>query len=346
MITSDSNIGQSASPLVFCTEFSVINRHDFQQAARHFRSGRLSLSDFTEKVYGRDAPADESRHSEKTDYQLPVRSDNAHKGDLGRVLVVGGSVGMAGAIALAGCAALRTGSGLVRVITPSDVQLLVSSFSPCLMVVPAATCDGSFADQAVELILEHCQWADVVALGPGMGCTETGQEIVRKLYQQLAQPLVVDADGLNNLADAGCDLSEHQGMRILTPHPGEFQRLIGQAVTDRGQLEELAVQLADRHQLTLVLKGHRTLVTDGQRQCHNPTGNSGMATAGSGDVLTGIVASLLGQGLSPLNSALTGCYVHGLAGDLAAKRLGKASLLASDLLVSLPESIQRVEKNV
>ena len=129
---------------------------------------------------------------------------------------------MAGAIALAGCAALRTGSGLVRVVTPSDVQLLVSSFSPCLMVVPAATCDGGFAEQAVEWILEHCQWADVVALGPGMGRTETGQEIVRKLYQQLAQPVVVDADGLNNLADAGCDLSEHQGMRILTPHPGEF----------------------------------------------------------------------------------------------------------------------------
>ena len=346
MITSASNIGQSPSPLVFCTEFNVINRHDFQQAARHFRSGRLSLSDFTEKVFGGVPAADESGPSEKTEYLLPVRADNAHKGDLGRVLVVGGSVGMAGAIALAGCAALRTGSGLVRVITPSDVQLLVSSFSPCLMVVPAATSDGCFAEQAVELIWEHCQWADVVALGPGMGCTATGQQIVRQLYQQLAQPLVVDADGLNNLADAGCDFSEHQGRRILTPHPGEFQRLIGQTETDRDQLEEWAVQLAARHQLTVALKGHRTLVTDGQRQYHNPTGNSGMATAGSGDVLTGIVASLLGQGLSPLNAVHTGCYVHGLAGDLAAKRLGKASLMASDLLVSLPAAIQHVEKNV
>ena len=323
----------------------MINRHDFQQAARHFRSGRLSLSDFTEKVYGPNAPADESRHSEKTDCQLPVRSDNAHKGDLGRVLVVGGSVGMAGAIALAAQAALRTGSGLVRVIVPSDVQPVVSSFSPCLMVLPAATCDGGFADQAVELILEHCQWADVVALGPGMGCTAAGQEIVRKLYQQLAQPLVVDADGLNNLADAGCNLSEHQGVRVLTPHPGEFQRLVGQTETDRGQLEELAIQLAARHHLTLVLKGHRTLVTDGQQQCHNPTGNAGMATAGSGDVLTGIVASLLGQGLSPFSASRNGCYLHGMAGDIAAERLGKASLIASDLLVSLPDSIQQVEQN-
>lgn len=252
---------------------------------------------------------------------------------------------MAGAIALTAQAALRTGSGLVRVITPSDVQLLVSSFSPCLMVVPAATFDGCFGEASIESIWEDCQWADVVALGPGMGCTATGQEIVRKLYQQLPQPLVVDADGLNNLADADCDLSDHGGPRILTPHPGEFQRLVGQTVTDRGRLEELAIQLAARHQLTLALKGHRTLVTDGKRNDHNPTGNSGMATAGSGDVLTGIVSSLLGQGLSPLSAARTGCYLHGLAGDIAAKRLGRASLLASDLLVSLPGSIRQVEEN-
>ncbi|MCH2180419.1 MAG: NAD(P)H-hydrate dehydratase [Mariniblastus sp.] len=323
----------------------MINRHDFQQAARHFRSGRLSLNEFTERVFGPVAP-DGQAPAEETGYRFPRRKEDAHKGDLGRVLVVGGSVGMAGAAALAGQAALRTGSGLVQVMTPADAQAQVAAFSACLMVLPVATDGGFFGEASVEQILQQCEWADVVALGPGMGRTAAGQQIACQLYEALPQPLVVDADGLNNLADAGVDFSAHQGERILTPHPGEFQRLIGQTESDRQKLEALAVDWAARHELTLILKGHRSLVTDGQQQVHNPTGNSGMATAGCGDLLTGIVASLWGQGLKPWEASRTGCYLHGLAGDLAAGKMGKASLLASDLLTWLPAAIDSVESNV
>ena len=321
----------------------MINRHDFQQAARHFRSGRLSLSDFTERVFGPVAP-DGQAAVEVAGYRFPQRKEDAHKGDLGRVLVVGGSVGMAGAAALTGQAALRAGSGLVQVITPADAQGQVAGFSACLMVLPAATEGGFFGEASVEQILQQCEWADVVALGPGMGRTPAGQQIACQLYEALPQPLVVDADGLNNLADARADLSVHRGERILTPHPGEFQRLIEQTEHDRQTLETLAVEWAARQQLTLVLKGHRSLVTDGRQQTHNPTGNSGMATAGCGDVLTGIIAALWGQGLSPWEASRTGCYLQGLAGDLAAGQAGKMSLVAVDLLTMLPAAALQVER--
>ena len=323
----------------------MIKRHDFQQAARHFRSGRLSLNDFTERVFGPATPGSQEGRKNQTGFRLPGRADGCHKGDLGRVLVVGGSVGMAGAAALTGQAALRAGSGLVQVITPADAQGQVAGFSACLMVLPAATEAGFFGEASVGQILQQCEWADVVALGPGMGRTPAGQQIACQLFEALPQPLVVDADGLNNLADAGADLSRHRGERILTPHVGEFQRLTGQSGSDREKLETLAVDWAARHELTLVLKGHRSLVTDGRQQSHNPTGNSGLATAGSGDVLTGIVASLRGQGLNSIEASRTGCYLHGLAGDLAAGQWGKVSLLASDLLTSLPAAIVQTERD-
>ena len=322
---------------------SVINHHDFQQAARHFRSGRLSLSEFTSKVFGATSAAERRFDEKKGGYVLPVRGDDSHKGDFGRVLAVGGSVGMAGAIALTAQAAMRTGSGLVRVITPSEVRATVGAFSPCLMVVPAESVNGCFASTAQTMIDQHAEWSNVVALGPGMGRSEPGQALVRQLYEERVQPMVVDADGLNNLADAKLDWSAHRGPRILTPHAGEFQRLVGETFRDRSRLEARAVQFAEDHQLTLILKGSRSLVTDGRQKSHNKSGNSGMATAGTGDVLTGIVASLLGQGLSCLDAADTGCYLHGLAGDIAAKQLGKASMIATDLLDALPQSLQTLE---
>ena len=318
----------------------MIHRHDFQQAARHFRSGRISLNEFTDKVFGPAA----GRSVEQREYVFPRRAVDAHKGEFGRVLMVGGSVGMSGAIALAGQAALRTGSGLVRVVTPLDVQSVVASFYPCLMVVPASSSDGALSEQALDEILQHAAWADVIAMGPGMGCTPAGQQLASKLYQQLSQPLLVDADGLNNLAWLCCDLSDHAGPRILTPHAGEFQRLSGESVAERKQLEKSAVEFAGSHGVTVVLKGHRTLITDGTSQFYNPSGNDGLATAGTGDVLTGVVISLLGQGLTPNDAARTGCYLHGLAGDLAAKRRGKSSLVATDLFDFLPQAIEQLQK--
>ena len=145
---------------------------------------------------------------------------------------------------------------------------------------------------------------------------------------------------LNNLAAAGCDWSVHEGMRILTPHPGEYQRLGNTQVTDRQEMEREAIEFAGQHQLTLVLKGHRTLVTDGRQHYRNDTGNPGMATAGSGDVLTGIVASFVGQGLAPFQAAAAAVRVHGRAGDIAAERFGQVSLVSTDILDCLPDAIQ------
>jgi NAD(P)H-hydrate epimerase len=329
-----------------------MNRHAFQQAAKQFRAGRLSLEAFTNQVFGGGAVGsiqDESSSQAtpvdphaRLDLNLPIRADTAHKGDVGRVLVIGGSDTMPGAIGLTAMAVLRTGSGLVIAVTPRDVQLTVASFSPCLMTVGTSCQRGMFSDEALTEILERCKWADVAAIGPGMGRSIAGQKIVRRLYEDLPQPLVVDADGLNNLVDAAVDLSQHRGPRILTPHPGEFQRMTGVKVTDREVLEARATELAQQSGTTIVLKGHGTLVTDGPQSHRNQTGNSGMATAGSGDVLTGMIASLIGQGMQPFNAAQAACHLHGLAGDIAAGAFGRASLIATDLIDSIASAFQSV----
>ena len=250
---------------------------------------------------------------------------------------------MPGSIAMTSMAALRSGSGLVVTLTPEEAEPVVSGFSPCPMVVGLESKAGLFSKNAADEILEHADWADVVAIGPGMGRNKAGQKIMKRLYEKLPQPIVVDADGLNNLADGGVDLSIHEGMRILTPHPGEFRRLVKTKTSDRAEMEAEAIELAASATVTVVLKGHHTLVTDGSAVHRNESGNSGMATAGSGDVLTGVITSLLGQGLSPVDAATTGCYVHGLAGDLAANRFGEISMIATDVIESLPAAFKSLE---
>ncbi len=320
----------------------MINRHDFQQVARHFRAGRISLSEFTDRVFDPRTPMADSEASPPKDstIAMPVRPVDAHKGDFGRVLAIGGSAMMPGSISMTALAALRSGSGLVIAIVPDDARQSVQSFSPCPMVIATLSTDGMFSKLALEIIIEHCNWADVVAIGPGMGRSKLCQEIVQHVYQHLAVPVVVDADGLNNLADAQHDLAQHEGLRILTPHPGEFRRLSHSVSTDCQEMESEAINLAKKTQTTIVLKGHHTLITNGENIFRNPTGNSGMATAGSGDVLTGVITSLMGQGLSTIEAAKSGCYVHGLAGDLAAKRYGQISMIATDLVAALPDAFK------
>ncbi len=323
-----------------------MNRHQFQQAAKQFRAGRISLEQFCDQVFVTNDPeasgGTESKSSKPpVASALPSRDINAHKGDFGRVLVIGGSHGMGGAVCLSGMGALRAGSGLVVVATPANQHAQVAAFSPCYMTVGMPDSKGKFSKDAFDELLDRCEWADVVAIGPGIGRSKSLQKIVSLLYAQLPLPVVVDADGLNNLADADIDLSNHEGLRVLTPHPGEFQRLDGlKDTTDREVLEARATELAASANLTLVLKGHRTLVTDGKQNQHNTTGNPGMATAGSGDVLTGIIASLAGQGMAPLEAARLGVQLHGLAGDLGAKDLGQASLIATDILDYLPAAFR------
>jgi NAD(P)H-hydrate epimerase len=255
--------------------------------------------------------------------------------------MIGGSRGMSGAIALSGIAALRSGSGLLKIATPESIQQSVASFSPCLMTVGIESKKGRFCASAIDQLLEAAEWADVVAIGPGMGRHKSLESLVEHLYSELPQPLVVDADALNLLADSDAALAEHKGLRVLTPHQGEFQRLQECKVTDRETLANLAVEMAFEAQVTVVLKGHRTLVTDGNERFLNKTGNPGMATGGSGDVLTGIIASLVGQGLEPFEASRLGVHLHGAAGDIAAEAVGQTSLIATDLIESLPEAFKQ-----
>lgn len=277
--------------------------------------------------------------------RLPERAPDSHKGQFGLALVVGGSRGMAGAVALAGLAALRGGAGLVRLAVPGPCLDTVAAIEPSYMTAPLPTDPaGRIALEALQTLKRLAAAATVVALGPGLGRSLGLDLLVGRLYAELPQPMVVDADGLNALAGRRETLAWAGGPRVLTPHPGEFARLLGTDRMPAEQRHEAAAELARRCGAVLVLKGHRTLVTDGQNRWINPTGNPGMATGGSGDVLTGLIAALACQGLVPYEAARLGVYLHGLAGDLAAGQLGQESLMASDLVRYLPQAFLAYRK--
>jgi NAD(P)H-hydrate epimerase len=250
---------------------------------------------------------------------------------------------MSGAIALAGMAALRAGAGLVTLGVPDVCLETVAGFEPCFMTVPLP-CDaqGCLGEAAEATIQPWIARAGVVACGPGLGRGPGVSRLVRDLYRSVALPLVVDADGLNALAEQTGGLAQAGGPRIITPHPGEFRRLCGGDEQDpRGQ-QMRAVEMAREYRIVVVLKGHRTLITDGRRWTQNTTGNPGMATAGSGDVLTGILTALLGQGLDPWEAARLGVHLHGLSGDIAARRHTQVAMTARDLVRFLPDAWQEL----
>lgn len=271
----------------------------------------------------------------------PDRANETHKGDYGRVLLIGGSRGMAGAIALAGMATLRTGAGTVTIATSDDCLDTVAGFHPAYMTLPLPfDSTGKIHDPQLERLQPALDRADVIAIGPGLGRTDSLRELVERLYESFPRPMVIDADALFALSAGKVFEIPTELPRILTPHQGEFQRLIGPAAESREEAEEQAVQLADERGVIIVLKGHRTWITDGRRHRRNRTGNPGMATGGSGDVLTGIIAGLLGQGFSPIDAAMLGAHLHGDAGDIAAERVTPQALIATDLIEALPEAIR------
>jgi len=277
--------------------------------------------------------------------RLPGRAIDSHKGDFGLTLVVGGSRGMSGAAALAGMAALRGGAGLVRLAVPEPCVDTVAGFEPSYMTVPLpADPAGRIALAARARILAAAATARVVAFGPGVGRSPGLTTLAVGLYAHLPQPMVIDADGLNALAVHCESLPVPAAPRILTPHPGEFARLLGVARVAAQARESAAVELAARWNVVLVLKGHGTLITDGVRRAVNTTGNPGMATGGSGDVLTGLIAALACQGLTPFDAARLGVFLHGLAGDLAADELGQEAMVASDLIRFLPAAFQEYRR--
>lgn len=289
----------------------------------------------------------------ETTPELPPRAGDGHKGDYGRVLILGGSTGMAGAPALTAGSALRSGAGLVVVATPHCVQATVAALNPCYTTVPLVNDAQGIADLAniVDLSAAAEQY-DVWAVGPGLGRSAGAAELIAQLYRTIPRPMVVDADGLNGLAEIikrNPRLFEHPpAPRVLTPHPGEYKRLVGQ--TPGGDSESriaAAVALARRdpgEQTVVVLKGQGTVVADANAFAVNATGNPGMATGGTGDCLTGVIAALVAQGLSAWQAARLGVHVHGLAGDIAADRFGPISMTSHDLMESLPAAFQQTQQ--
>ena len=279
--------------------------------------------------------------------RLPPRKPDSHTGDFGRGLVIGGSQGMAGAAALAAIAVARTGAGLVTAAVPRSIQATVAAFEPsCMTLGLPEDADGRLSAAAADSLLEAATAATVVALGPGLRRSPDLDALIARLYSAVSAPMVLDADALNALAEQPDVLAHPGGPRVLTPHPGELRRLIGgREPGERVAYHREARPLAAQWKAIIVLKGYRTFVTDGTRSYINNTGNPGMATGGTGDVLTGIITGLLCQGLAPYDAARLGVYVHGHAGDQAAEELGQLSLLATDLLHYLPNSLRYVVKN-
>lgn len=279
---------------------------------------------------------------------LPVRDPKGHKGSFGRVLLIGGSVGMSGAMCLAATAALKSGSGLVTAAVPRSIQSLVASFEPSYMTIGLPVTDEGGLDSIGAASLTDLLLAkDAIAIGPGLGQSVPASHLLSMLMTCTPAPIVMDADALN-LAAHHRIFSGGKRMQscIVTPHPGEFARLTGLSIADiNSRRESTAADFAANHQLVVVLKGARTVVTDGRQIYVNSTGNSGMATGGSGDVLTGVITSLLGQGMLPFDAAALAVHAHGLAGDLAAASLGKRGMIASDLLQFLPAAWQSLEGN-
>jgi ADP-dependent NAD(P)H-hydrate dehydratase len=276
---------------------------------------------------------------------LPPRAADANKGDFGRVLIAAGSRGMSGAAVLCGSACLRGGAGLVQIAVPGEILATVAAGNPCYLTTPLAQdLRGRFAASAIDELIDLTTWADVVAVGPGLGQSEAMSSLLAALFDRAGKPLIVDADGLNALAKLSRDLwRERKSPVVLTPHPGEFARLTGRTTEEiQAHRQDLAVEFAAKFEVTLVLKGHGTLVTDGHRLYRNTTGNPGMATGGTGDVLTGLIAAFVGQKLDAFNAAVLGTWAHGRAGDLAVERLGQTALIATDLLTYLPAAIREV----
>jgi NAD(P)H-hydrate epimerase len=280
--------------------------------------------------------------------ELARRRPDAHKGDFGHLLIVAGGPGKAGAAILAARAAVRSGAGLVTAAVPAPILQTVDGGSLESMSLPLeADGAGVLARGAADQVLAAAEGKGAVAMGPGLGVAEGTVEAVRRLARELAVPLVLDADALNAHAGRLGDLRDRDAAAVLTPHPGEMGRLLGLGSKEvQADRPGAARRAAEESGAVVILKGHRTLVADPEGGIHvNPTGNPGMASGGSGDVLTGMVAAFLAQGYPPALAARLGVYLHGLAGDVAIERIAPEALRAGDLIEALSESFERLRRS-
>jgi NAD(P)H-hydrate epimerase len=276
---------------------------------------------------------------------LPARPFDGHKGTFGTVVVVAGSVGYTGAAALTAASALRTGAGLVYLGVPSSLNDIMETKLTEVITKPLAeTAARSLSPESLPDIRALLENADVLALGPGISSDQETRSLVRSIVTEVSVPCVIDADGLNALTPESIGQRTGDAPVVLTPHPGEMARLAGCSVRDvLADREGVARSTAASARATVVLKGVGTIVAAPSGELYmNPTGNSGLASGGTGDVLTGIIAAFLGQGVEATRAAALGVYVHGLAGDLAAEALGEAGMIAGDVLDHVPYALMEL----
>lgn len=274
---------------------------------------------------------------------LPKRRRDTHKGDYGHVLVLAGSPGFTGAAYLCSQGALVSGSGLVTLGIPKSLNSIMAvKLTEVMTKLLPETDAGTLSLNAHDEILKFIDRIDAVAIGPGLSTHKETVRLVQKLITSISKPIVIDADGLNALAGNTGLLKKAIGPVVITPHPGEMARLVGISTNEiQKDREAIALKVAKEYNLIVVLKGYHSVVASQSGKMYiNTTGNPGMATGGTGDILTGMIASFIGQGISTFDAARLGVYLHGMAGDLAAKALGEVSLVAGDILRYLPKAIK------
>ena len=264
---------------------------------------------------------------------LPERKPDSHKGDYGKILLLCGSEGYSGAAAMAAMGALRSGAGLVYLGVPESIYMIEAVKLTEPVVFPLPDRGGKMSCEAVDMIMERLPSMDAVLIGPGCGQSEDVDHVVSFVLNHYSGPVILDADGINLVSKHYDILRGRCGTTILTPHCGEFTRLCGFYPHNR---VEAAVRAANDLGSIILLKGHHSVITDGNTVYINETGNPGMAVGGSGDVLAGIITSLVGQGIEPLKAAACAAWLHGAAGDICAREIGQYGMLPTDIVQALP----------
>ena len=315
-------------------EISITHERDYALASA---VGYMSY----EKYIIRHLKIDESMKN-----LLPKRKSDSHKGTYGRVAIIGGSLGMTGAPYLSSMAALRTGAGLVYTVVPKSLETIMSiKLTEAIIKPEEDERKGYFTVNSLDSILNILEDMDVVAIGPGMGVDEGRIHVVEEIVKNFNGPIIIDADGINCLSLKPDILENHKNPIIITPHPGELARLINKTIREiQDNRNYYSNYVSQKYNIIVVLKGSNTIVADYEGNIYvNKTGNPGMATAGSGDVLTGMIAGFIAQGLSPYDGSKLGVYCHGLAGDIGSLDKGEPGLIASDIINNIPYSIKIVQ---
>ncbi len=279
-------------------------------------------------------------------FKIQKREKETHKGDYGHLFIVGGSPGFTGAVCLAAESALRAGCGLVTIGIPESLNVIIEikTTEPMSKKLPE-TKTHTIGPKAINICTEFIEKkADGLLIGPGMSNDKGTETFFKKFLPKINKPVIIDADALKILGRYLSVLAENSKNIILTPHPGEMTYLTGLKTSEINKnRENIAKEFAKKFSVIVVLKGYKTVVTDGEKIYINHTGNPGMATAGSGDVLSGIIAGFLVQGFSCWDSAIMGTYIHGFAGDMAEKKYGEYSLIASDIIKFIPCAIKYLQ---